>query len=198
MSERSTAATRARRDAEVRHLMSGVISAYRKERAGLAERLNTDHAINPFALRPVLKVQADVIPWVRVQQLITKGTGAYPAMLEVREHCVRTLLNYGEAVSSDLLAMELDRGEREGMRRFLKATARFAPGSNPQLIALGESHEQPREPALRDVIGGIRRQADNLRLLGRDQRAIELFKMADEMERHAAVEVGTAGSTEDE
>lgn len=196
--DRSTSAMRARRDAEVRALMGSVVNAYRKERAGLVERLNGDLALNAFALRPVLKVQADVMPWVRVQQLITKGTGAYQAMLEVRELCVRTLLNYGEATSADLLAADIDRGEREGMRRFLKATARFAPGSNPQLIALGESHEQPREPALKDVVGGVRRVADDLRLLGRDQRAVELFKMADDLERQAIAEAQPAEESENQ
>lgn len=171
-------------------MMMNVIRAYREERGRLGEQLKTDHALNPFVLRPVLKVQADVIPWVRVQSLVSKGTNGYRAMLEVRSHCARTLLNYAEASGSDMLVAEIDRMEREGMRRFLKMTARFVPGTSPETLALGEDPMEMEDPDVTDVVKGLRKQANDLRLLGRDAKAVELFKMADELERQLIVEAG--------
>jgi len=198
MTDRSTSAVRARRDTEVRSMMMNVIRAYREERGKLAERLKTDHALNPFVLRPVLKVQADVIPWVRVQGLVTKGTNGYKAMMEVRSYCARTLLDYAEASGSDMLVAEIDRMEREGMRRYLKMTARFVPGTSPEAVALGENTEETEDPDITDVVKGLRKQANDLRLLGRDAKAIELFKMADEMERQLIAEAASKGKPEGE
>lgn len=192
MSDRSTASVRARRDIEVRNMMAKVIAAYREERAKLAERLKTDHALNAFALRPVLRVQADVIPWVRVQSGVSKGIGAYKAMIEVRSYCARTLLDYAEASNADLLVADIDRMEREGMRRFLKVTARFVPGTSPEALALGEEPDEMEDPAMTDVIKGIQNQANSLRLLGRDAKAIELFKTADELQRQLIAEKPSA------
>lgn len=198
MSDRSTASVRARRDVEVRNMMAKVVAAYREERGKLAERLKTDHALNAFALRPVLKVQADVIPWVRVQSGVNKGIGAYKAMLEVRSYCARTLLDYAEAVNADLLVSDIDRMEREGMRRFLKATARFVPGTSPDALALDEEPDDAEDPVMTDVIKGLRKQANSMRLLGRDAKAIELFKMADELERQLVAEAAAKAKPDGE
>lgn len=124
---RSTSAMRARRENEIRHMMTEVFRKHREAKEAFEKRLAEGQLLNAFAIRPVIRAQADMLPWVRVQQLTRVGMGLYPAMLEIRQNCLTTIIGYGEAQSSDLIALDLDRAEREGMRRFLKATARFTP-----------------------------------------------------------------------
>lgn len=127
MSEtRSTAATRARRETEIRALMAEAFRQHKTARDALSARLSEGLLLNAFAVRPVLRAQGDMLPWARVNRAARDGNlGVYNAMLEVRQMCVQTLLSFGEASSTDLIALDVDRVERDGMRRFVKATARF-------------------------------------------------------------------------
>lgn len=128
MSDRSTSAARARREAEIRAMAAAVFRQHKEARDAFAKRLEEGQLLNAFAMRPVLKAQGNMLPWVRVTRGANENNlGIYAAMLEVRQICIQTLLSFGEAVSTDLLALEVDREEREGMRRFVKATARFIP-----------------------------------------------------------------------
>jgi hypothetical protein len=124
---RSINAMKTRREHEIRGIMNAVFKNYKDERDAFVKRVEDGLLVNAFALRPVLKSQGDMLPWGRVQKLLKTGTGLYRATLEVRENCVRTLLGYGEAQSSDLLALDIDRVERDGMRRFVNVTSRFMP-----------------------------------------------------------------------
>lgn len=124
---RTTSAARVRRENDIRGMMTRVFAAHREAREAFVKRMEEGQLLNPFSLRPVLKAQGDMLPWGRVQQLTRTGTALYPAMLEVRQNCLRALLGYGEAQTSDLIATDLDRIERDGMRRFINATARFIP-----------------------------------------------------------------------
>jgi hypothetical protein len=126
MSDRMTAGARTRREGEIRAMMAQVFRLHKEARDALEKRLAEGQLLNAFSLRPVLKAQADMLPWARVTRgMKDSNLGLYQAMLEVREVCVRTLLEFGEATSTDLIALDVDRQEREGMRRFVRATARF-------------------------------------------------------------------------
>lgn len=124
---RSPSAVRARRENEIRHLMTAAFKRHKEARDELARRLEAGELINAFAMRPVLSAQADMLPWAKVQRVVREHThvGLYQAMLDVRGAMISTVLGYPEAVNSDQLALEIDRVERDGMRRFIKATARF-------------------------------------------------------------------------
>lgn len=124
---RSPSAMRARRENEIRHLMTAAFKRHKEAREELARRLEAGELINAFAIRPVLSAQADMLPWAQVQRIMRQHThvGLYQAMLDVRSMMISTVLGYPEAVNSDQLALEIDRVERDGMRRYIKATARF-------------------------------------------------------------------------
>lgn len=142
---RSQSGMRTRREHEIRAMMAKVFENHRVAKAAFVKSQQDGQLLGAFGMRPMLKAQADVIPWMRVQRKVTEGTSIYLATMQIRSELVRALLDYGEASMSDPLAMEIERVERDGMRRFIRATARFTDETVAVPVLNGSTISKPDE-----------------------------------------------------
>lgn len=202
---RSAAQVKARREIEIRNQMTSIFTAHREAKEAFIARMNEGQLLNAFVLRSMISTQADMMPWGRVQQLVRTGTNIYNAMLEVRKHSINTLIGYGEAQTSDMLATDMDRAEREGMRRFIKITARYLPAATPPPPPANESVEKSAEdksselePHVALAAKLIRGEAETVQKAGQFPLAMHLRQIADGVETGAVSGDGGASSTDGE
>ncbi|MEJ8654614.1 hypothetical protein WKI65_42940 [Streptomyces sp. MS1.AVA.3] len=98
-----------------------------KQRKQLAESMTADSFhLDTYSLQPVLRAQANALPWRHVRARINTGLTPIEALRDVRAEQTRRLLGTSESQSTDALVNETERMEREAARNFLRDTERLA------------------------------------------------------------------------
>ena len=107
----------------VRQTAAQVIAEEAKARADFAAELAGEFEVRTSSFETVLEAAGRAKPWRKVLRIAETRTLA-EALTSVREGALEALVEFSETQSTSPLRNEQERTEREGLRRFLRRSAR--------------------------------------------------------------------------
>ncbi|MDX3126574.1 hypothetical protein [Streptomyces scabiei] len=108
--------------AYITRLAESAVEAAGSARAALAETIAAGGALDSHTLRPAMTAEAEALPWRNLLELTKGGADIFEALDTVRATLTRNLLERGESQSTDALANDNARLQREADRQFLRST----------------------------------------------------------------------------
>ncbi|MBP5926726.1 hypothetical protein F3K32_42735 [Streptomyces sp. LBUM 1483] len=108
--------------AYITRLAESAIEAAGSARAALAETIAAGGALDSHTFRPAMQAEAEALPWRHFLELTKGGTDTFEALGDVRAVLTRNLLERGESQSTDAIANDNARLQREADRQFLRST----------------------------------------------------------------------------
>ncbi|WP_333746114.1 hypothetical protein [Streptomyces sp. IBSBF 2950] len=106
----------------ITRLAESVVEAAGSARAALAETIAAGGALDSHTFRPAMMAEAEALPWRHFLDLAKGGADTFEALGAVREALTRNLLDRGESQSTDAVANEIARLQRDAARQFLRST----------------------------------------------------------------------------